>query len=88
MPNATINATTSLIPLCAALLGAACLEPQPGSPAERTTVQADVIEAQLAHAKSGPLGAAYDRAEFMDQRRQMMVSERLAVPSCPRPMVS
>jgi integrase len=40
---------------------------------ERTTVQADVIEAQLAHAKSGPLGAAYDRAEFMDQRRQMMV---------------
>lgn len=40
---------------------------------ERTNVQADVIEAQLAHAKSGPLGAAYDRAEFMDQRRQMMV---------------
>lgn len=39
---------------------------------ERTN-QADVIEAQLAHAKSGPLGAAYDRAEFMDQRRQMMV---------------
>ena len=32
----------------------------------------DVIEAQLAHGKSGPLGAAYDRAEFMDQRRQMM----------------
>ena len=40
---------------------------------ERTRVQADVIEAQLAHAKSGPLGAAYDRAEFMEQRRQMMV---------------
>lgn len=39
---------------------------------ERTRVQADVIEAQLAHAKSGPLGAAYDRAEFMEQRRQMM----------------
>lgn len=32
----------------------------------------DVIEAQLAHGKSGPLGMAYDRAEFMDQRRQMM----------------
>lgn len=35
-------------------------------------IQADVIEAQLAHGKSGPLGAAYDRAEFMDQRRKMM----------------
>ena len=32
----------------------------------------DVIEAQLAHGKSGPLGAAYDRAEFMEQRRKMM----------------
>ena len=32
----------------------------------------DVIEAQLAHGKSGPLGAAYDRAEFMEQRRAMM----------------
>ena len=36
-------------------------------------VSADVIEAQLAHGKSGPLGSAYDRAEFMDQRRKMMV---------------
>ena len=34
--------------------------------------RADVIEAQLAHGKSGPLGAAYDRAEFMEQRRAMM----------------
>jgi integrase len=33
-----------------------------------------VIEGQLAHGKSGPLGAAYDRAEFMDQRRAMMVT--------------
>lgn len=41
---------------------------------ERTNVQSDVIEAQLAHAKNGPLGAAYDRAEFMDQRRQMMIT--------------
>lgn len=32
----------------------------------------DVIEAQLAHGKSGPLGAAYDRAEFLAQRRAMM----------------
>ena len=31
-----------------------------------------MIEAQLAHEKSGPLGAAYDRAEFMEQRRHMM----------------
>ena len=36
-------------------------------------VSADVIEAQLAHGKSGPLGSAYDRAEFMEQRRKMMV---------------
>lgn len=35
-------------------------------------INADVIEAQLAHGKSGPLGAAYDRAEYMDQRRSMM----------------
>lgn len=35
-------------------------------------VSTDVIEAQLAHGKSGPLGMAYDRAEYMEQRRQMM----------------
>ena len=35
-------------------------------------IHSDVIEAQLAHSKSGPLGAAYDRAEFMEQRRKMM----------------
>ena len=39
---------------------------------ERLNVVPEVIEAQLAHGKSGPLGAAYDRAEFMEQRRQMM----------------
>jgi integrase len=39
---------------------------------EKLNVHSDVIEAQLAHGKSGPLGAAYDRAEFMEQRRQMM----------------
>ena len=37
-------------------------------------VSPDVIEAQLAHGKSGPLGSAYDRAEFMEQRRQMMTA--------------
>jgi len=37
-------------------------------------IHADVIEAQLAHGKAGPLGAAYDRAEYMDQRRAMMVT--------------
>lgn len=35
-------------------------------------IPADVVEAQLAHGKSGPLGAAYDRAEFMAQRRKVM----------------
>ena len=35
-------------------------------------IDPDVVEAQLGHGKSGPLGAAYDRAEYMDQRRQIM----------------
>ena len=39
---------------------------------ERLNMHPDVIEAQLAHGKSGPLGAAYDRAQFMEQRRKMM----------------
>ncbi len=41
---------------------------------EKLNVQPDVIEAQLAHGKTGPLGMAYDRAEFMTQRRTMMVA--------------
>lgn len=41
-------------------------------PAEQLEVNLDVIEAQLAHGKSGPLCAAYDRAEFMVQRQVMM----------------
>jgi integrase len=41
---------------------------------EKLNMAPDVIEAQLAHGKSGPLGAAYDRAEFMEQRRQMMIA--------------
>jgi len=40
---------------------------------EKLNMHPDVIEAQLAHGKSGPLGAAYDRAEFMEQRRKMML---------------
>ena len=32
----------------------------------------DAIERQLAHKASGPLGAAYDRAQFLDERREMM----------------
>ena len=40
---------------------------------ENLDIPPDVIEAQLAHGKSGPLGAAYDRAEFIAQRREMMV---------------
>lgn len=36
-------------------------------------ISSDVIEAQLAHDKSGPLGSAYDRADFMEQRRSMMM---------------
>jgi len=29
--------------------------------------------AQFAHGKSGPLASAYDRAEYLEQRRHMMV---------------
>lgn len=32
----------------------------------------DAIERQLAHKASGPLGAAYDRAQYLDERRRMM----------------
>ena len=39
---------------------------------EQLDVNPDVIEAQLAHVKSGALGAAYDRAVFMTQRKAMM----------------
>ena len=41
--------------------------------AERLSgIPQDVIEAQLAHGKAGPLGMAYDRAEYIEQRRRMM----------------
>ena len=39
---------------------------------ERLGISADVAEAQLAHGKSGPLGEAYDRAQYMEQRKAMM----------------
>jgi integrase len=32
----------------------------------------DAIERQLAHKASGPLGAAYDRAQYLNERRKMM----------------
>lgn len=31
-----------------------------------------MVEAQLGHGKSGPLGSAYDRADYMEQRHAMM----------------
>ena len=40
--------------------------------AERLGVDEAVIEAQLAHAVSGPLGRAYNRTQFAEQRRSMM----------------
>ena len=41
---------------------------------ERLGVDPEVVEAQLAHDKSGPLGSAYDRAEFLEQRRACMTT--------------
>lgn len=35
-------------------------------------IDPEVIEAQLAHGKAGPLGAAYDRAEFVAKRVALM----------------
>ena len=41
--------------------------------AERMTgIDAGLVEAQLGHGKSGPLGSAYDRADYLEQRRGMM----------------
>ena len=36
------------------------------------SIQIDVIERQLAHKTRDPLGEAYDRAQFMEQRKAMM----------------
>jgi len=37
-------------------------------------IDPEVIEEQLAHGKRGPLGTAYNRAQFKDQRRKMMTA--------------
>jgi integrase len=39
---------------------------------EHLETDPEVIEAQLAHGKSGPLGMAYDRTTYLAQRRKMM----------------
>lgn len=39
---------------------------------EDLKIDADVIERQLAHKASGPLGEAYDRAQFIEERTLMM----------------
>ncbi len=39
---------------------------------ERLGIEPAVIEHQLAHKVPGPLGAAYDRTKFIDQRKKMM----------------
>jgi integrase len=39
---------------------------------ERLGVDVDVLEAQLAHAKRGDVQKAYDRTQFLDQRRKVM----------------
>jgi hypothetical protein len=41
--------------------------------AERLDVQPEVIEAQLAHAVGGSLGRAYDRTQYLEQRKAMMI---------------
>jgi integrase len=40
--------------------------------AERLNIDAQVIEAQLAHAVGDALGRAYNRTQYIDQRRDMM----------------
>lgn len=42
--------------------------------AERLGVAAEVIEAQLAHAVSDALGRAYNRTQYLEQRREMMTT--------------
>lgn len=45
--------------------------------AERLGWDADVIEAQLAHSVKDPLGRAYNRTQFHDQRRAMLQAWQL-----------
>ncbi len=39
---------------------------------ERLSYNFDIVDAQLAHTKRGPMGAAYDRAKYLEQRKKMM----------------
>lgn len=39
---------------------------------EKLAYPFDIVDAQLAHAKRGSLGAAYDRAKYLEQRKKMM----------------
>lgn len=39
---------------------------------EKLNYAPDIIEAQLAHKAAGPLGEAYDRARFIEDRKKMM----------------
>jgi integrase len=53
---------------------------------ERLNYAPDIIEAQLAHKAAGPLGEAYNRAQFLEQRVKMMQDyadylEKLSKPS-------
>ena len=41
---------------------------------EHLDADPEVIEAQLAHGKTGPLGEAYDRTSYLRQRREMMAT--------------
>jgi integrase len=57
--------------------------------AERLGIEAEVIEAQLAHAVGDALGRAYNRTQYLEQRRSMMSAwadylDRLRLESTPR----
>jgi integrase len=39
---------------------------------EKIGTHSEIIEKQLAHKTSNPLGEAYDRTEFLDERKKMM----------------
>ena len=40
--------------------------------AERLSIDENLIEAQLAHSVKDPLGRAYNRTQFLDQRKDML----------------
>jgi hypothetical protein len=47
---------------------------------ERLGFSPDVIEAQLAHTVRDSLGRAYNRTEFVEQRREMLQTGKDAPP--------